>query len=133
MIVLSITTTILSSIIAFLIVLLLLVGILLFVKAKLSPTGKIKILINGEKELEVDGGNTLLTTLGDALVFFYLQHVEVEEHIQCTCQVHSGGGGILLLKSLILVEKNCTKLAIRLPGKSKRGYGSSNTRGGFWS
>ena len=94
MIVLSITTTILSSIIAFLIVLLLLVGILLFVKAKLSPTGKIKILINGEKELEVDGGNTLLTTLGDAGILPSACGGG-GTCIQCTCQVHSGGGGIL--------------------------------------
>ena len=95
MIVLSITTTILSSIIAFLIVLLLLVGILLFVKAKLSPSGKIKILINGEKELEVDGGNTLLTTLGDAGIFLPSACGGGGTCIQCTCQVHSGGGGIL--------------------------------------
>ena len=94
MVVLSITT-IFSSIIAFLIVLLLLVGILLFVKAKLSPSGKIKILINGEKELEVDGGSTLLTTLGDAGIFLPSACGGGGTCIQCTCQVHSGGGGIL--------------------------------------
>ena len=47
------------TIIVFTAVILLLVSLLLFVKAKLSPAGKIKITINGEHELEVDGGGTL--------------------------------------------------------------------------
>ena len=66
MILLSLKTiTILSSISVFLLVILLLVGVLLFVKAKLSPTGQITIKINGEKEIIVDGGNTLLSTLSN--------------------------------------------------------------------
>ena len=31
--------------------------------------GKIKIMINGEKEIEVDGGSTLLTTLSNEGIF----------------------------------------------------------------
>ena len=46
------TTTIVSSIVVFLLVILSLVGVLLFVKAKLSSSGKIKIKINGEKGIE---------------------------------------------------------------------------------
>ena len=45
--------TIILTIVIFLLLILLLVGILLFAKSKLSPSGKIKILINGEKEIEV--------------------------------------------------------------------------------
>jgi len=63
------TTTIALTIAFFLAVMLLLVGLLLYAKAKLSPSGKIKITINGERVLEVDGGSTLLTTLGNNGVF----------------------------------------------------------------
>ena len=54
------TTTILLTIVFFLAIILLLVGLLLFAKAKLSPSGKIKITINGERTVEVDGGGALL-------------------------------------------------------------------------
>ena len=49
------TTTIVLTIVFFLTVILLLVGLLLFAKAKLSPSGKVTIVINGEQTLEVDG------------------------------------------------------------------------------
>ena len=42
---------------------LLLVVILLVAKQYLTPSGKVKITINGEKELEVEQGSTLLNTL----------------------------------------------------------------------
>ena len=59
------------AIAAFLLVVMLLVAMLLFVKAKLSPSGKITIDINdGEKVIEVDGGATLLSTLSNNGIFF---------------------------------------------------------------
>ena len=48
--------TILASVSVFLVMLILLVTILLYIKMKLSPGGKITIKINGEKDLVVDGG-----------------------------------------------------------------------------
>ena len=89
------TTTILSSIIVFLLVILTLVGLLLFVKTQLTPSGKITIKINGEKEIVVDGGNTLLTTLGNEGIFLPSACGGGGTCIQCTCQVSSGGGSIL--------------------------------------
>jgi Na+-transporting NADH:ubiquinone oxidoreductase subunit F len=94
MILLSITT-IVSSILVFLIVLLTLVGVLLFVKTQLTPSGKITIKINGEKEIIVDGGNTLLTTLSNEGIFLPSACGGGGTCIQCTCQVSSGGGSIL--------------------------------------
>ena len=88
-------TTILSSISVFLVLTLLLVGVLLFVKGKLSPSGKITIKINGEKEIIVDGGNTLLSTLSNEGIFLPSACGGGGTCIQCTCQVHEGGGGIL--------------------------------------
>ena len=72
------TTTIISSVVVFLTVIITLVSILLFTKSKLTPAGKLKLIINGEKELEVEGGNTVLTTLSDAVFFYHLLVVVVE-------------------------------------------------------
>jgi Na+-transporting NADH:ubiquinone oxidoreductase subunit F len=88
-------TTIIITIIFFLIVVLTLVGMLLFVKSKLSPAGKIKITINGDKVLEVDGGGTLLSTLGNAGIFLPSACGGGGTCVQCICQVNSGGGNIL--------------------------------------
>ena len=49
------STTVIITIVVFLTVILFLVSILLFAKAKLSPSGLVKININGEKEIEVEG------------------------------------------------------------------------------
>jgi Na+-transporting NADH:ubiquinone oxidoreductase subunit F len=87
--------TITITIVAFLAVTLLLVGLLLYAKAKLSPSGKIKILINGERTLEVDGGSSLLTTLGNAGVFLPSACGGGGTCVQCKCQVTTGGGNIL--------------------------------------
>ena len=53
------------SIVVFLIVILLLVGILLVAKKYLSPSGKVTITINGDQKLVVEQGGSLLTTLKD--------------------------------------------------------------------
>ena len=86
---------IIIAIAVFLVVVLILTALLLFVKAKLSPSGKIKITINGDKVIEVDGGNTLLTTLGSEGIFLPSACGGGGTCIQCTCHVHSGGGSIL--------------------------------------
>lgn len=86
---------VLITIIVFTIVILLLVSLLLFVKAKISPAGKIKITINGEHELEVDGGGTLLSTLGSNGIFLPSACGGGGTCVQCICHVDSGGGNIL--------------------------------------
>lgn len=80
----------------FLVVVLVLVSMLLFVKAKLSPSGKITIDINdGEKIIEVDGGGTLLSTLGNNGIFLPSACGGGGTCVQCTCHVLEGGGNIL--------------------------------------
>ena len=54
---------ILASIGVFLVIILVLVVILLVAKNYLSPSGPVKITINGDNELEVESGSSLLTTL----------------------------------------------------------------------
>lgn len=83
------------TLVVFTVMVLLLVSLLLFVKAKLSPAGKIKITINGEKTLEVDGGGTLLSTLGNAGIFLPSACGGGGTCVQCLCHVNSGGGEIL--------------------------------------
>ena len=88
--------TLVVAIAAFLVVTLVLVSMLLFVKAKLSPSGKITIDINdGEKILEVDGGETLLSTLSNNGIFLPSACGGGGTCVQCTCHVLEGGGGIL--------------------------------------
>ncbi|MEN8839248.1 MAG: NADH:ubiquinone reductase (Na(+)-transporting) subunit F [Flavobacteriales bacterium] len=87
---------VLITIAVFLLVILVLVLMLLFAKAKLSPSGKIKININnGERILEVDGGGTLLSTLGNQGIFLPSACGGGGTCVQCVCQVHDGGGAIL--------------------------------------
>jgi Na+-transporting NADH:ubiquinone oxidoreductase subunit F len=83
------------TIAAFLLVVLSLTAMLLFAKAKLSPKGKIKITINHDKVIEVDGGGTLLSTLGNAGIFLPSACGGGGTCVQCKCQVESGGGNIL--------------------------------------
>ena len=89
------TSVIIITIVVFLIVVLALVSILLFAKAKLMPSGKIKITINHDKVIEVDGGGTLLSTLGNAGIFLPSACGGGGTCLQCRCQVNSGGGSIL--------------------------------------
>ena len=85
-------TTIIYSIAAFLIVTLILVVILLVAKAKLMPSGKVKITINGEREIEVDTGASLLSTLGNNKIFLPSACGGGGTCLQCECHVLEGGG-----------------------------------------
>ena len=83
---------IITSIVVFLVIMLLLVSILLGAKYKLLPSGKVKITINGERIIEVSTGNSLLGTLGNEKIFLPSACGGGGTCIQCECKVHSGGG-----------------------------------------
>jgi Na+-transporting NADH:ubiquinone oxidoreductase subunit F len=87
--------TVIATVVAFLIVTLLLVVLLLVVKQKLSPSGPVKISINGEREIEVASGDSLLTTLGAQKIFLPSACGGGGTCIQCECHVKSGGGEAL--------------------------------------
>ncbi len=86
---------ILASIVFSLILILILVTILLVAKAKLLPSGKVKVLINGEKEIEVEMGDTLLTTLSNEKIFLPSACGGGGTCLQCECHVLQGGGEAL--------------------------------------
>lgn len=89
------STIMIASIVIFFAVIILLVSILLGAKAVLTPSGPVKITINGEKVIEVESGGTLLSTLGDNKIFLPSACGGGGTCVQCECQVHSGGGEIL--------------------------------------
>ena len=84
-----------SSIIVFLAVILLLVVILLVAKSYLVASGKVKVTINGDKELEVNSGASLLSTLAENGVYLPSACGGKGSCGQCKCQVIEGGGEIL--------------------------------------
>lgn len=89
------TTVVFTSVIVFFVVIILLVSMLLGAKAVLAPSGPVKIRINGEREIEVESGGTILSTLGDNKIFLPSACGGGGTCVQCVCQVHEGGGEIL--------------------------------------
>ncbi|MGK0412166.1 MAG: Na+-transporting NADH:ubiquinone oxidoreductase subunit F [Polaribacter sp.] len=89
------TGTVIATVAAFLLVTLILVTLLLFVKQKLSPSGPVKIMINGEREIEVASGDSLLTTLSSNKIFLPSACGGGGTCIQCECHVNEGGGEAL--------------------------------------
>ena len=87
---------IIISAVAILILMSVLVALLLIVKAKLTPSGTVKIDINnGSKNLEVTPGSSLLATLANEKIFLPSACGGKGSCGQCKCQVLSGGGTIL--------------------------------------
>lgn len=90
------TTIVMTGVVVFLIVILILVGMLLFAKAKLTPQGEVKIDINhGAKDLTVEPGSSLLTALGNNKIFLPSACGGKGSCGMCRCQVESGAGSIL--------------------------------------
>ena len=79
----------------FLVVMLLLVSLLLYIKQKLTPSGEIKITINGEKEVQSDPGSTVLSALSANKIFLPSACGGGGTCGMCKCQVEEGGGTIL--------------------------------------
>ncbi|MCQ2145646.1 MAG: NADH:ubiquinone reductase (Na(+)-transporting) subunit F [Bacteroidales bacterium] len=88
--------TIIAAMAIMVIVIIILVALLLFIKAKLTPKGKVKITINGgKKEVEVTPGGSLLSTLAEQKIFLPSACGGKGNCGQCKCQLVSGGGEIL--------------------------------------
>ena len=88
------STVIFSSVVVFVVVILLLVTILLQAKARLSPSGPVKLNINGD-DVEVESGTTLLTTLSSQKIFLPSACGGGGTCGMCKCQITEGGGEIL--------------------------------------
>jgi Na+-transporting NADH:ubiquinone oxidoreductase subunit F len=90
-------TAILFGILGFTLTILVLTAVLLAVKARLAPGGRVKIGINDdpEKTLEVDSGGTLLATLSARGIFISSACGGKGTCGVCRCRVVSGGGALL--------------------------------------
>lgn len=89
------TSVILLSVTVFLIAILIPVTVLVIVRKKLTPQGKVTIDINDEKHLEVEPGKSLLNTLADEQIFLPSACGGKGNCGMCRCQVLEGGGAIL--------------------------------------
>ena len=69
--------------------------VLLYARKKLTPQGEVKLTINDDKEIEVDPGSTILTTLSNNGVFLPSACGGGGTCGMCKCQVFEGGGSIL--------------------------------------
>ena len=88
--------TVMSSAVIFLILILFLVILLLVAKHYLVPSGKVRININnGTKEIEVNTGSSLLSSLQSEGVMLSSACGGKGSCGQCRCQVTEGGGEIL--------------------------------------
>ena len=84
-----------ASIAVFLGMILIMVILLLVAKRYLSPSGPVKVTLNGEKTMEVASGGTLLGTMAAEGVFLPSACGGKGSCGQCRCQVPEGGGEIL--------------------------------------
>jgi len=86
-----------SSIVVFILVVLLLAYLILVAKDRLLPQGDVKIVINGDADhaLVVKPGSTLLSTLSANQLFLASACGGGGTCAMCTCQVFSGGGDVL--------------------------------------
>ncbi len=91
----STVLVIISGIVAFLVIVLLLVTALLYARAKLTAVGEVRITINDDKEINVNPGSTLLSTLSEKGIFLPSACGGGGTCSQCRCQVLEGGGSIL--------------------------------------
>lgn len=87
--------TILAGVGFFLAITLLLVAVLLIAKRFLVHSGKVKITLNGSKEIIADSGKSLLSTFADQNIFLPSACGGKGSCAQCRCQVFEGGGDIL--------------------------------------
>lgn len=89
------STAILTSLVVFLGVIILLVVVLLIAKRYLVASGNVKINLNGDKDVEIPVGGSLLGSLANAGIFLPSACGGKGSCGQCKCQVLEGGGEIL--------------------------------------
>lgn len=91
------SSVIITSIIAFTVVILLLVFILLFAQSKLVQSGPVKIIVNGDEDnpITAPAGSSLLSTLSGQKLFLPSACGGGGTCAQCKCTVKEGGGDVL--------------------------------------
>jgi Na+-transporting NADH:ubiquinone oxidoreductase subunit F len=88
-------SVIIAAAAVFTLVIILLVLMLQVAAKRLVKQGKVKLVINGERHVEVDAGGTLLSALQEADLFLPSACGGGGTCAMCKCQVLEGGGDIL--------------------------------------
>ena len=86
-------------------IILLLVFVILFARSKLVASGTVKVLVNGERELEMKPGGKLMNSLADAGLFVASACGGGGTCGQCRVRVLSGGGSALPTESSLLSKR----------------------------
>lgn len=91
------SSVIITSIVAFTLVILLVVGVLLFAQSKLVQSGSVRIYINGDTDnpVEAPAGSTLLSTLSGEKIFLPSACGGGGTCAMCKCAIDEGGGDVL--------------------------------------
>ncbi len=98
--------TILASVVTIVVVTVILVVLLLVIKAKLTPSGSVKIDINnGKRVLEVGQGGDILHVLADEKIFLASACGGKATCGQCKVKVEEGGGTILPTETGFFTKK----------------------------
>lgn len=90
-------TLIIGTLLAFLFIMLLMAGLLLFAKSQLVSEGDVNLILNGDEDNPVVAkqGGTLLTTLSEQNIFLPSACGGGGTCAMCLCQVTEGGGDTL--------------------------------------
>ncbi|MDR1006717.1 MAG: NADH:ubiquinone reductase (Na(+)-transporting) subunit F [Bacteroidales bacterium] len=86
---------IIVGVVVFLVVILLLVAVLLYARAKLMPQGRVNININEDKDLSVQPGSSVLSTLSQEKIYLPSACGGQGTCGMCKCKILEGGGDIL--------------------------------------
>ncbi len=91
------STLVITSIVAFTLVIMMLVFLLLFAQSKLVQSGPVKIIINGDSDnaIVTTAGSTLLSTLSAQKIFLPSACGGGGTCAMCKCVVEDGGGDVL--------------------------------------
>ncbi|MFP4088709.1 MAG: NADH:ubiquinone reductase (Na(+)-transporting) subunit F [Cyclobacteriaceae bacterium] len=91
------TQVVVTSIIAFTLIILLLVMLLLYAQSKLVQQGDVKIIVNGDEKnpIVAQAGSTLLSTLSGQKIFLPSACGGGGTCAMCKCAIDEGGGDVL--------------------------------------
>lgn len=91
------SSVIITSVVAFAVVILLLVFILLYAQSKLVQSGDVKIVVNGDEDnpIVTAAGSTLLNTLSSQKIFLPSACGGGGTCAMCKCTINEGGGDVL--------------------------------------
>ena len=103
--------TIFLGVTMFTVIVLALVGIILFARSKLVPSGNVNILINDDpdKAISVGVGGKLLSVLADNKIFVSSACGGGGTCAQCTVKVFEGGGDILPTETSVINRREAAE------------------------